>query len=171
MERIDKARLNKYNSVMTLSVAPTDDIRAAETAAAVRALRGAASHVERTIARVLEPFGLTTAQFQTLQVLLAAETESLGCSEIAQRLGGPGPDVTRLIDRLEAAGMVSRDRSQTDRRLVHARITPAGRKAVLDAAPAVREAEEQAMSSLAADDRATLAELLTTVQKNCPGQG
>ena len=152
------------------ATAPTEsDAQSKETAAAVRALRGAASHVERTIARALEPFGLTTSQFSTLQVLLAAETESLGCSEIAQRLGGPGPDVTRLIDRLEAAGLVSRDRSQTDRRLVHARITPAGRKAVQDAAPAVHEAEEQAMSSLAAGDRSTLAALLASVQKNCPG--
>lgn len=156
---------------MTLTVAPNDEARASETAAAVRALRAAASHVERTIARALEPFGLTTAQFSTLQVLLAAETESLGCSEIAQRLGGPGPDVTRLIDRLEAAGLVLRDRSQSDRRLVHARITAAGRKAVVDAAPAVRDSEEQAMASLAAADRATLASLLATVQKNCPGQG
>ncbi|MEO7520175.1 MAG: MarR family transcriptional regulator [Gemmatimonas sp.] len=142
-----------------------------DTAAAVRALRGAASHVERTIARALEPFGLTTAQFSTLQVLLAAETESLGCSEIAQRLGGPGPDVTRLIDRLEAAGLVSRDRSQIDRRLVHARITVAGRKAVDDAAPSVNQAEEQAMSSLAATERLALARLLASVQKSCPGHG
>ena len=40
------------------------------------------------------------------------------------------PDVTRLLDRMEARGLVSRERGFEDRRLVHVRITEDGRKLV-----------------------------------------
>ena len=142
---------------------------AESTSKAIKALRAAAAHVERTIARALEPHGVTTAQFAVLQVLDEARTESLGCSEVGQRLAGPAPDVTRLLDRLDTAGLVSRDRSESDRRIVHTRITPAGQELVQHALPSVREAEERALAGLGPVDRAELTALLEGIQKNCPG--
>ena len=50
----------------------------------------------------------------------------LPCQEIAARMVSQTPDVTRLVDRLESAGLVARSRTQVDRRLVLVRITPAG---------------------------------------------
>ena len=154
---------------ITTETAPRERI-GEDTSKAVRALRAAAAHVERTLARALEPHGLTTAQFFTLQVLHDAHAESLGCSELGQRLAGPAPDVTRLLDRLETAGLVSRDRSETDRRIVHTRITPAGVELVERAVSSVRDAEEKALAGLDPVDRAALATLLAGIQRNCPGQ-
>lgn len=140
-----------------------------ETAAAIKALRTASAHVEWTLARALEAHGLTTAQFAALQVLHEAEPDALASSEVGHRLAGPAPDVTRLLDRLETAGLVSRERDQTDRRLVFARITDAGRTLLGKALPAVQEAEEKALTGLEADDRARLSVLLAGIRRNCPG--
>ncbi|MES2522897.1 MAG: MarR family transcriptional regulator [Gemmatimonadota bacterium] len=136
----------------------------------MRALRATAAHLERTLARALEPHGLTTAQFAALQVLHDAKEQSLGCSEVGKRLAGPAPDVTRLLDRLEAAGLVARDRSQEDRRLVHTRITAAGEKLLLQAAPSYQEAEVRALGELDVTEQAHLAELLSGIQRSCPSQ-
>jgi DNA-binding MarR family transcriptional regulator len=155
---------------MSTSTEVQDEAVAEETSRAIRALRTAAAHVERTIARALEPHGVTTAQFAALQVLDEARAESLGCSELGQRLAGPAPDVTRLLDRLDAAGLVSRDRSESDRRIVHTKITPAGQQLVKNALPSVRDAEERALAGLDPAARAELTALLAGIQKNCPGQ-
>lgn len=141
---------------------------AEDTSRAIRALREAAAHVERTIARALEPHSLTPAQFATLQVLHEAEHEALGCSELGQRLAGPAPDVTRMLDRLETVGLVSRERSETDRRQVHTRISSAGVNLVLAATPSVQDAENQALAGVAASDRGALTALLKSIRKNCP---
>jgi len=155
---------------MSSSVDTQLQIVPGETSRAIRALRAAAAHVERTIARALEPHGVTTAQFAALQVLHDAKVESLGCSEIGQRLTGPAPDVTRLLDRLETAGLVSRDRSESDRRIVHTRITASGQELVHTAMPSVRYAEERALAGLNPADRESLTTLLAGIQRNCPGQ-
>lgn len=86
-------------------------------------------------ARFLDDYGLTPAQYNVLRILRGAHPETLPCSEVGARLVAPGPDVTRLLDRLEAAGLVRRERDPGDRRVVRAGITDDGlaRLAPLDA--------------------------------------
>lgn len=86
-------------------------------------------------ARFLDPYGLTPAQYNVLRILRGAHPETLPCSEVGARLVAPGPDVTRLLDRLEAAGLVRRERDPGDRRVVRAGISEEGlaRLAPLDA--------------------------------------
>ena len=155
---------------MTMSVPSTlPPVTDAATARAIRALRAASAHLEWTLARALEAHGLTTAQFAALQALREAEPESLACSELGNRLVGPAPDVTRLVDRLIAAGLVSRERDKTDRRLVFTRLTDAGRSLLEQAEPNVRDAEEKALTGLDAAERESLAALLVGIRGNCPG--
>jgi len=155
---------------MASNVAPAPDaISDSDTARAIRALRAASAHVEWTLARALEAHGLTTAQYSALQALHEAEPDSLACSELGHRLVGPAPDVTRLADRLETAGLVSRQRDKTDRRLVFMRVTDAGRELLLKAAPDVQRAEAQALTGLELADRERLALLLAGIRRNCPG--
>jgi DNA-binding MarR family transcriptional regulator len=86
-------------------------------------------------ARFLDAYGLTPAQYNVLRILRGADPETLPCREVGARLVAPGPDVTRLLDRLEAAGLVRRERDPGDRRVVRAGITERGRErlAPLDA--------------------------------------
>jgi DNA-binding MarR family transcriptional regulator len=75
---------------------------------------------------VLRSHHLSGPQYNVLRILRGARPDGLRCSEVAGRLVTRDPDVTRLLDRLEAAGLVSRSRSPEDRRVVSARITAKG---------------------------------------------
>lgn len=81
-------------------------------------------------ATLFKAHGLTQPQFNVLRILRGAPPEGLPCQAIGQRLVTRVPDVTRLLDRMEDAGLVTRERSRDDRRVVLARLTPDGRRRV-----------------------------------------
>ena len=69
---------------------------------------------------------LTGTQFNVLRILRGAEPEGLACRAIGERLITHDPDITRLLDRLEKGGLITRERQKDDRRVVKARITLQG---------------------------------------------
>lgn len=71
--------------------------------------------------------GITEPQYNVLRILRGAG-EGLACSRIGERMITRVPDVTRLLDRLEAHGLVARSRDGEDRRVVVTSITPKGLK-------------------------------------------
>jgi DNA-binding MarR family transcriptional regulator len=79
----------------------------------------------RRITEVLKPFGLSPAQYNVLRILRGSGAKGLPSGEIGERMVNRDPDVTRLLDRLEARGLVSRSRSERDRRVVTVRATGA----------------------------------------------
>jgi DNA-binding MarR family transcriptional regulator len=85
-----------------------------------------ADTLSRRLAEALEPFKLTLNQYSVLESLRGAGAAGLTCSEIAVTLVSRDPDVTRLIDRLELRGLVSRHRGRPDRRVVRTQLTPEG---------------------------------------------
>lgn len=94
--------------------------------------------------RLLKAHDLTLTQYNVLRVLRGADAAGLCRNEIRDRLVARMPDVSRLLDRMEAAGLIQRSRSSTDRREVNTTLTAKGRKLVneLDA-PVAREHERQ----------------------------
>ena len=79
-------------------------------------------------AELLKAYELTPAQYNVLRILRGAEPEGLICREIGERMVTRDPDVTKLLDRLEARGLVTRERQQKDRRVIVTRITDEGLK-------------------------------------------
>jgi len=156
-------------TTVTREHVPPDSAAIATPALAVHALRTAAAHVERALAWALEPFGITTAQFELLQVIERHGKSGAGCSELGRHLAAPGPDVTRMLDRLDGAGLVSRIRDVKDRRVVLTALTEKGDELLTNAGPAVERAERTVLEGLADSDRAQLALLLQGVRRNCPG--
>jgi len=73
--------------------------------------------------RLFRQFGLTSSQYNVLRIL-RGEGDSLPITEIASRTVTVVPGMTGLIDRLESAEMVRRDRSAEDRRVIYVEITP-----------------------------------------------
>lgn len=136
---------------------------------AVFALRAAAAHVERSLTRALEPFGITAAQFELLLVIDRLAKAGAGCSELGRHLAAPGPDVTRMLDRLDSAGLVSRYRDTRDRRVVHAELTEKARHLLAEVGPRIGDAEAAVFAGLSEADRRTLLGLLEGVRRNCPG--
>ena len=72
--------------------------------------------------------GLTQTWFNVLRLLVTGPREGLTCQDLGSGLIHRVPDVTRLLDRMEGEGLVSRSRSEEDRRVVLVRATSLGRR-------------------------------------------
>jgi DNA-binding MarR family transcriptional regulator len=81
---------------------------------------------------VLKSVGITPEQYHVLRILRDAGSAGVPLSEVAERSPVGDPDMTGLLDRLEARGLARRARDSADRRVVIARITPQARR-LLDA--------------------------------------
>jgi DNA-binding MarR family transcriptional regulator len=69
---------------------------------------------------------LTGTQYNVLRILRGAGPQGLACRGIGERLISHDPDITRLLDRMEKRGLITRERQKDDRRVVKTRITPQG---------------------------------------------
>lgn len=85
-----------------------------------------ADDCRRHITKVLEPAGITLQQYNVLRILRGAGEEGLPTLAVADRMIERTPGVTRLIDRMEKKGWVTRARCSEDRRRVWCRITEPG---------------------------------------------
>lgn len=83
-------------------------------------------HLQRRHDELLKPHGLSGTGYNILRILRGAGADGLPCGEIAARLVTHDPDITRLLDRMEARGWVTRQRSTVDRRQVIAMATAEG---------------------------------------------
>ncbi len=81
--------------------------------------------VGRKFWQSLQSFGLTPPQFMTL-FALSSYAEPRTMSDLTNATLQDAPTMTGIIDRLEKGGLVERTRSDTDRRVVLVRATPAG---------------------------------------------
>lgn len=123
-------------------------------------LQRAAARLMDGVAGLLKPYGLRPPQYNVLRILRGAHPEQLNCREIAARMITREPDLTRLLDRLEAAGLVTRTRQSSDRRVVRVGITASGLELLrqLDAPMLALHREQFAV--LGPSRMATLARLL-----------
>jgi DNA-binding MarR family transcriptional regulator len=79
-------------------------------------------HIRR-VTEALKPFAISPAQYNVLRILRGSGQAGLPSGEIGERMVNRDPDVTRLLDRLEARGLVTRSRGERDRRVVTVRAT------------------------------------------------
>lgn len=105
---------------------------------AILALIRTADIVTLPMTEVLRDAKLSLSQYNVLRILRGAGPDGLACGEIADRMVRRDPDLTRLLDRLEARGLVRRARGAADRRVVLASITDEA-LALLDALDAPME--------------------------------
>ena len=110
--------------------------------------------------KLLTPHGLSLTQYNVLRILRGAGKAGLCRNEIGQRLITRMPDVTRLLDRMEAAGLVSRVRSTEDRRLVNTTLTKAGRDLVDDLDAEINRVHKAQLGHLKDTELRTMIELL-----------
>jgi DNA-binding MarR family transcriptional regulator len=82
--------------------------------------------LQRAIADFLNGFGLSSVQYNVLRILRGAGPAGATCSQIGKRMLTHDPDITRLLDRMEARGLIARARDGADRRAVITRITETG---------------------------------------------
>src|SRR5687768_1055967 len=85
-----------------------------------------AAVLSHAFAESLKEFGITGTQYNVLRILRGAGEGGLCRNEVRDRLVAQVPDVTRLLDRMEEAGLIERERETADRRMVTTRITAEG---------------------------------------------
>jgi DNA-binding MarR family transcriptional regulator len=85
-----------------------------------------ASELSHAVDQVFRPFDITPSQYNVLRILQGAGTDGLCRNEISERMVTATPDMTRLLDRMEKAGWVTRERAKEDRRQVSTHITKSG---------------------------------------------
>jgi DNA-binding MarR family transcriptional regulator len=124
-------------------------------------------HVLRTAEALLEPevallraADLSFAQYNVLRILRGAGAGGLPCGEIAARMVNRDPDITRLLDRLEARGLVRRSRDEQDRRVVVADITAAGLAVLKPLDGPVARVHREQLAHMSREQLESLAELL-----------
>lgn len=131
---------------------------------AVIALMRTASVLNRSYSRLVEPHGISLAQYNVLRILRGAGEEGLPTLAIRDRMIDEGSTVTRLLDKLEQGGFVTRDRSRPDRRQVLCRITAAGEALLATLDPAMDAADTGTMAILDETQRGLLIDLLASVR-------
>lgn len=70
--------------------------------------------------------GISGPQYNVLRILRGHQKTGLCGQHIVAQMVTQMPDITRLVDRLEAGGLVRRERTEEDRRLILVHITHAG---------------------------------------------
>jgi DNA-binding MarR family transcriptional regulator len=90
------------------------------------ALLRAADRLGQDAERLMKQHGLTGTQYNVLRILRGAEPDGLPCKGISDRMISRDPDITRLLDRMEKRGLITRERQTLDRRVVLTRITATG---------------------------------------------
>ena len=119
----------------------------------------AAHLLESRIEDALGTVGLSMAKFGVLELLAKAD-EPMPLGELAAGKACVRSNMTQLVDRLEADGLVRRVACPTDRRSVKAEITEAGRARQADGSKEVTRLQDEVAASVPVEDRATLVRLL-----------
>lgn len=117
----------------------------------LRALRRIIRSVDVRSKYVARAVGLTTPQIVVLQGI--RDLTDVTSSSLSAYVSLSPATVTTILDNLQARGFVSRERSQTDRRVVHPRLTEAGTEVLEAALPHMHDDFAAAFEALSDEER------------------
>ena len=137
---------------------------------AVVSVMRTAAMLQRQIALVVERGGVTIQQYNVLRILRGAGEAGLPTLAIRDRMIEEAAGITRLLDQLERAGFVVRERSTPDRRQVLCQITPAGLELLTGLDAPVDAVNDAALAALESAEQSKLVELLGAVRAACGGK-
>ena len=121
--------------------------------------------LSRRLEPVLRAADISPTQYNVLRILRGSP-EGLACGEIGSRMISRDPDITRLLDRMEKRGLVSRCRETEDRRMVLTRITEAGQRLLKQLDSPVLETHRLLLGHLGPEKLKKLRELLEEAQRS-----
>lgn len=124
----------------------------------------AARALEGEVERVLGGVGLSAPKLTVLSILVDVD-EPLALSDLASRLSCVRSNVTQLVDRLEADGLVRRVHDANDRRSVRAELSALGRERQAVGARLLAGVQAEFVARLSAGDRAALDRMLAALSE------
>ncbi|HVQ15355.1 MAG TPA: MarR family transcriptional regulator [Vicinamibacterales bacterium] len=128
----------------------------------------ATDHLLRGEIEVLRVASLTFPQYNVLRILRSARPEPLSNRTISQRMLTRDPDLTRLLDRLEERGLVTRVRHSRDRRVVTATITDSGLRLLRKLDGPVDRTHREQLEHMTSKQLSTLRTLAEQVRRREP---
>jgi DNA-binding MarR family transcriptional regulator len=108
----------------------------------------------------LSQFGLTPQQYNVLRILKAAAPKGMQTMQLGQRMISRGPDMTRMLDRLEAKQLITRERGKENRRAVEAVITSEGLELLKKMEADIVAMHEHQLGHLSSNQQTQLVRLL-----------
>ena len=119
--------------------------------------------IRADVTRALQPFGLRMVTFSALAII--GENSGLRQSQLADALAIERPNLVALVDELESAGLITRERLPQDRRVYVLAPTRKGRKVLQQATDAVRSHDARMTAGLSAKDRERLVGMLKAIER------
>jgi DNA-binding MarR family transcriptional regulator len=117
------------------------------------------------VSETLKRAELTPTQYNVLRILRGAGPEGASCGEISERLVTKDSDITRLLDRLDARGLISRGREAKDRRRITTRITADGLRILAELDKPIVECHRRQLGHLGDKKLAALSRLLDAARE------
>ncbi len=129
-------------------------------------------NIQRTFGVLMGPFlklmkehELSPPLYNILRILRGVGQRGLPCSRIGDRMVTRVPDVTRLVDRMEQAGWVKRERCTEDRRVVNITITASGKRLADQLDKPILELHRETLGHLSKKEMTDLNRLLVKARQ------
>ena len=121
----------------------------------------------------LSRFGLSAQQYNALRILRASHPQRLATMTLGRQMISRGPDITRLLDRLDQRGLIDRSRPVANRRTVQIAITAAGLRLLADIDQEVLQMHHKQLGHLSDHQQQQLVRLLKAARQphESTGQG
>jgi DNA-binding MarR family transcriptional regulator len=121
--------------------------------------------------QLIRTANLTSTQYNVLRILRGAGPGGLACRAIGDRMITHDPDITRLLDRIEKRGLITRERQKDDRRVIKTRITPQGLELIKPLDQPVRDLHKGQFRHVALGRLKTLYDLLEEIRADQQERG
>jgi DNA-binding MarR family transcriptional regulator len=118
--------------------------------------------------RFMRQYGLSGPKYNVLRILRGIGGEGAPCSVIRERMVTRVPDITRLIDRLERDGLVTRHRVERDRRVVLVRPSKKALELLIKMDDPLLELHREQLGHMSRKDLASLSQLLERARQTAP---
>ena len=125
------------------------------------------THLKDFLSRSLLPFGLTFEQYNILRIVRGAGEVGIAVHLIRARMTTRVPAMTRMLDKMEAKGLLARRRDTPDRRQIMCRLTESGRGLLNELDARLDAADVAAMQGLPEEEVRSLIGLLKKVRGEC----
>ncbi len=116
---------------------------------------------------LFKDYGISPTQYNVLRILRGSEPCGRRCGEIAERMVTRDPDITRLLDRMEKSGWITRKRDQGDRRVVVTKITSKGLDLLKQMDRPLAEFHKRQLGHVGEQKLRKLLELLNVARSGC----
>jgi len=118
------------------------------------------------VSETLKGAELTPTQYNVLRILRGAGSVGATCGQISERMVTKDSDITRLLERLDSRGLITRAREGQDRRYIIARITPEGLQLLAGLDEPIAECHRRQIGHLGKERLASLGKLLNAAREN-----